>query len=117
MKKLFEILSLFFVAAILQGCPTTKTNTRWGVAYVLTASDTAEVYYSNVAGDRMSCDLFPSAYLQQVLWYPEQDNSIEHSEEKHELHLRKMSNNSESVVIEAEAVYINDVFLRFGRLL
>lgn len=109
MKKLFEILSLICIAAILQGCPTTSTNTKWGVAYVLTASDTAEVYYSNVAGGRMSRDLFPSAYLQQIIWYPEQHNSVKHSEEKHELHLRKMTNNSEAVVIEAEAIYINDV--------
>lgn len=114
MKKSLYAISIIFSAITLQSCPGSINqpqnvyNSRHGEAYILTLNDTLQIKYSDAKENQHISLLYPSDYLQQVSWFPEQEDSVKHAVDIHELHVRKETDNGEVVVIEGYNIFIND---------
>lgn len=113
MKKVLFIISIVCVALTMQSCPGSiggyephgDYNVKVGVASILTSQDTIDVK------DNIELrTLYPSNYLQPCLWFPERNSFTG----VHELHVQKLSNNGESIVIEGDGIYINDELVPFS---
>lgn len=111
MKKKLFYLCLVCIILAFQGCVgPIQTNyvETIGYAYVLSPQDSFKIRFYNLKGYPTDTIFSPSNYLEVCPWYPEQSEDIPHSEEKHELHVRKLTNYDESIVIEGGEIYIND---------
>ena len=116
MKKLSLAISVICLALTLQSCPSHRNdpqnvmNTRFGCAYILSVNDTVQAKFSDVKEYPHTDILYPSIYPKQVTWYPEQDDSIQHSANIHELRVKKLTDNGEVIIIESSRFYINDEY-------
>ncbi len=111
MKKFLFYLCLVCIILAFKGCiGPLQTNyvETIGYAYVLSPQDSFKIRFYNLKGYPTDTIFSPSNYLEVCPWYPEQSEDIPHSEEKHELHVKKLTNKSESIVIEGYHIYIND---------
>lgn len=114
MKKILFAISIITIGLTFQSCPSHRNepqnvmNSRHGCAYILSVNDTVQAKFSDVKEYPHTDILYPSTYPQQVTWYPEQDDSIQHSANIHELRLKKLTDNGEAIVIESSQIYIND---------
>jgi hypothetical protein len=113
MKKVLFYICLISFVFTFQGCPDVGPNQehydpQWGAVAILSPQDSVYVRYYDSAELPHEMVLSPSSYLQQAVWYAEYDKDVLHSEEIHELHVRKLTNNDESIVIEGDRIYIND---------
>ena len=115
MKKVLFYLCLVGIVFILQGCPLIgpgpmqdRYDPQLGMAFILSLKDSVYTRFYDAAELPHDTTFPPSIYLNGVTWYAEYSDEIPHSAEKHELHIRKLTNNEECIVIEGDAVYIND---------
>ena len=112
MKKVLFYVYLIGAVFAFHGCPIgpiqNNTVLVTGCAHIYSPKDSVSVRYYDAAGLPHYNIFSPSNYFRQQEWYPEQSEDIPHSEEKHELHVRKLTNYDESIVIEGGEIYIND---------
>ena len=122
-KKIFY-LCLVGIAFVFQGCPgsinqpQTSVDRTTGFTFVLSPQDSIKVRYYDFVEQPHTKIFAPSNYLNIVTWAPEQRKwdpdkgtiHTPHDEEKHELHLRKLTNYEETIVIEGCGVFINDTY-------
>jgi hypothetical protein len=115
MKKVLFYLCLVGIVFILQGCPFLGAGPMQGhydpvigCASIFSPLDSVYVRSYDAAELPHEETLPPSNYLIGVSWYAEYSEDIPHSTEKHELHVRKLTNNEECIVIEGYGVYVND---------
>ncbi len=119
MKRLIRsILVLSVLSVFLCACDAVTPNNygeERGNAFVYSQNDTIITRsYHHIGGRIIELCLPPAAFMYMVSWYPEQDETI-HDEEKHELHLKKLSNKGVAYVIEGGSLYINDTLISYGR--
>ncbi|MBR1809963.1 MAG: hypothetical protein IJ776_11360 [Paludibacteraceae bacterium] len=123
MKKLMRnIFVLLVLSACLYACDRvimSPIQTNYGVkrgdAFVYSQKDTIITRsYDPQNGRKKELCFPPDDFFFMVPWYPEQDETIKHNEEKHELHLRKISNNGVAYVIEGSSLYINDTLISYA---
>ena len=115
MKKVLFYVCLIGIVFTFQGCPLIgpgpmqdRYDPVIGCAYIYSPKDSVYVRYYDIAECPYDKTFSPSDYFYQQEWYPEQEADVLHSGEKHELHVRKLTNNGESIVIEGRGIYIND---------
>ena len=119
MKKVLFYVYLIGAVFAFHGCPIigpiqNNAVLVTGSAYIYSPKDSVSVRYYDLE-ELPHYNIFsPSNYFRQQEWYPEQSEDIPHSEEKHELHVRKLTNYDESIVIEGRDIYINDERWYYG---
>ena len=133
MKKSIYYICLIAAILCLQGCPyigpndpenpkgqtegmgnnQTCNNTIFGQAYLLSPSDSVSTRYYLEAYSQ-NYTISPSNYLQEMIWtavasdYDSPVTSQPYDAEKNQLHIKKLTNYSEAIVLECGVIYIND---------
>ena len=114
MKKFLFYMCLIGIVFTFQGCPYMSPIQNHtdpqppGMTSIFSPQDSVYVRSYDAEGLPHEMVFPPSIYQNGVSWWYEYSDDIPHSTEKHELHVRKLTNYEESIVIEGDAVYIND---------
>lgn len=115
MKKIVFYVSLACVLALtLQSCPIAQSPTD-AHTFIVSPEDSVEYryYHNNDKKSPTSKTLAPSIYPQGMIWIADVWNKQYKQDEYHELHVRKLTNNAEAIVIEGSEVFINDSLCQY----
>lgn len=110
MKKYTLYVGLIMITLAMQSCPISQNNDKVGCAFLISPQDIVDVRSYDLLEDVEYHTYYACDYPQQMSWTPEQSEKTPHSVELHELHIRKRTNKSESIVIEGYGLYINDEY-------
>ena len=114
MKKILLFVAFAMLALIFQGCPGTFGPALENdiYAYLYTPADSVYVRYYYIQGDREHQKhediCAPSKGVTVIKWYSDiQGDSALHDDEYHNLHVRKLSNQTPAYVLLCQYVTIN----------
>ena len=108
--------SLIMLALVFQGCPISNYKPLEGEANIVTQADTVLVSYRDINNHYQVKTLYPSPYVQSILWC-EVDYKEKLSEEERQankLHVKKLTNHSTSYVLHGYGCYVDDIQYGYG---